>query len=426
MADNSLALGIRPMAVPDYAASTMNRVNMMGALAKMDEYKAGVAEKNALAQLVTQPGFDPATPASQNMILRAAPLTGPGILKGLTETRTANVGLKSAEFKLQNDKIDTALKDITAYTTPQDTLAGIQKHLDLGDIDQAKATALVNSLQAAPSFEAWQIGTVRGLLDAKDRLAQTFTTQDLGGTTRQLATPTYGGGPAAVVSGSVGTKTLTPGDRQQAYDALRGREVTMRGQDLQNAPNVVDKIVTDSAGNVTKYNKFGQVIGTDKGVGKPSATFEKTGAQRKQMSLDLDRTISELERATKPGGLIETATGSGAGALRDIGVGFFGSATPGSVAIGALKPIYDMVLKMVPRFEGPQSEKDVVSYQDAAGNLANPNTPTATKLAAAKEILRLMKARKGQFVTRDMAEGSGIVEGGASGVGDPPPPPGFN
>jgi hypothetical protein len=417
MADNSLALGIRPMAVPDYAASTMNRVNMMGALAKMDEYKAGLAEKNALAQLVTQPGFDPSSTESQNMILRTAPLTGPGILKGLTETRTANVGLKSAEFKLQNDKIDTALKDITAYTTPQDTLAGIQKHLDLGDIDQAKATALVNSLQAAPSFEAWQIGTVRGLLDAKDRLARTFMTQNLGGSTRQIATPTYGGGPAVVVPGSTGTVTATPGE-------VMSNAATRRGQDLQNDPRVVATTTTAADGTIRQFNKFGGLVNTVKGAGKPSATFEKTGAQRKQMGLDLDRTISELERATKPGGLIETATGSGAGALRDVAKGFFGVATEGSVAIGALKPIYDMVLKMVPRFEGPQSEKDVVSYQDAAGNLANPNTPTATKLAAAKEILRLMKARKGQFLTRDMAEGSGIVADGA-GAGAPPPPTGF-
>lgn len=412
MADNSLALGIRPMAVPDYAGNTMNRVNMMGALAKMDEYRSGVAEKNALAQLVTRPGFDPATPESQNMILRAAPLTGPGILEGLAKARAANVDLQGKQFELQSKKIDTALRDITAYTSLEDTVAGIQKHLALGDIDQAKADGLIKSLQAAPSFEAWQMGTVRGLLDAKDRLAQTFTNQNLGGSIRQIATPTYGGGPAVVVPGSTATVTMTPGDVQRAADARAARGVTMRGQDLQNDPNVVDKIVTDSAGNVTKYNKFGKVIGTDKGAGKPSATFEKTAAQRTQMKQDLDSTISELERATKPGGLIETATGSGIGTARDFGMALYGGASEGSVALGALAPIYDKVLKMVPRFEGPQSDKDTASYNNAAGNLANSRTPPATKLAAAKEILRLMKARKAQFVTRDMAEGSGIVADG--------------
>ena len=423
MADNSLALGIRPMAAPDYAASTMNRVNMMGALAKMDEYKAGVAEKNALAQLVTQPGFDPAKPESQNMILRAAPLTGPGILKGLIETQGANVDLQGKQFKLQTDKIDTAMKDILRYPTKEAALAGIQKHLDLGDIDQGKATSLTQAIEAAPTFQAWQVETSLGMLDYKDRLAQTFTNQNLGGSTRQIATPTYGGGSAVVVPGSTATVTMTPGDVQQAADARATRGVTMRGQDMTrdaaNNPNVVARVVTAADGTVTQLNKFGNVIGTPQRVGKPSATFEKTGAQRKQMNLDLTFAISKLEEAIKPAGLIETATGSGAGAARDKVYGFFGKATPGAVAIGAMKPIYDIILKMVPRFEGPQSEKDVVSYQDAAGNLANPNTPAVTKLAAAKEILRLMKARKGQFLTRDMAEGSGIVaDGGASGVED--------
>jgi hypothetical protein len=412
MAENSLALGIRPMAAPDYAASTMNRVNMMGALAKMDEYKAGVAEKNAVAQFMARPEFDASTPASQNALMAAAPTTGAGILKSMTEARAAGVDLKGKEFELQSKKIDTALKDITAYTTADATLAGIQKHLALGDIDQAKADGLIKSLQAAPSFEAWQMGTVRGLLDYKDRLAQTFTTQNLGGTTRQLATPTYGGGPAAVVPGSEAQTTMTPGDVRRAADAGLGRAVTLRGQDLQNDPNVVARVVTAADGTVTQLNKFGDVIGTPQRVGKPSATFEKTGAQRKQLEQDLTFAISELEKATKPGGPIETATGSGAGAARDKVYGFFGGATEGAVAIGKLKPVYDIILKMVPRFEGPQSEKDVVSYQDAAGNLANSNTPTATKMAAAKEILRLMKARKGQFLTRDMAEGSGIVADG--------------
>jgi hypothetical protein len=405
MAENSLALDIRPMTVPDYAAASLNRVNMMGELAKLDEYKAGVAEKNALAQLATQPGFDVTTPASQNAILRAAPLTGPSILKNLTEQRAANVDLQGKQFELQNKKIDKSLRDITAYTTPEDTVASIQKHLALGDIDQPKADALLKSLNAAPSFEAWQIGTVRGLLDAKDRLAQTYTSQDTGGGTRIFGHPTYGGGPGAVVTGSAVTKTPTP-------DAILSASTTRRGQDLQNAPGVVAHIVTDAAGNVTKYNKLGQVIGTDKGVGKPSATFEKTKAQRTQMNLDLDSTISELEAATKPGGLIEKATGSGAGALLNIGAGFFGKATEGSVALGALAPIFNKVLMMVPRFEGQQSDKDTKVYTQAAGDLANPNTPTATKMSAAKTILRLMKNRKGQFLTRDMAEGSGIVADG--------------
>jgi hypothetical protein len=182
---------------------------------------------------------------------------------------------------------------------------------------------------------------------------------------------------------------------------------------------------TDAAGNVTLLNKFGQVITPTAPVkGKPSATFEKTTAQRKQLGLDLDRAITELTDATKKGGLIDQSTGSGAGRLVDIGAGFVGQATPGAIAGGKLAPIADLVLKMVPRFEGPQSDKDTTSYKEAAGQLANTALPNAIRKQAGLEILRLMKERKGQFVSAEMAaEGTEAASAAPAGGGNFPAPP---
>ena len=175
---------------------------------------------------------------------------------------------------------------------------------------------------------------------------------------------------------------------------------------------------TDAAGNVTLLNKFGEVITPTAPVrGKPSAAFEKTTAQRKQLAVDIDRTIGELEEVTKRGGLIDQATGSGIGRAIDVGAGFFGQATPGAIAIGRLQPIADMVLKMVPRFEGPQSDKDTRSYKEAAGQLSDATLPNEIRKQAALEIVRLMKARKSQFATAEMAaEGVGAAPAPAGGV----------
>jgi hypothetical protein len=107
--------------------------------------------------------------------------------------------------------------------------------------------------------------------------------------------------------------------------------------------------------------------------------------------------ISELEQAVRPGGLIDRSTGSGAGAFADVAAGFVGIGTPGAVAIGRLQPIADMVLKIVPRFEGPQSDKDTASYKEAAGKLADPATPNNIRRAAANEILRILRDRKGRL-----------------------------
>jgi hypothetical protein len=63
---------------------------------------------------------------------------------------------------------------------------------------------------------------------------------------------------------------------------------------------------------------------------------------------------------------------------------------------------------MVPRFEGPQSDKDTTSYEKAAGQLANTAMTNAERKAAAKVIIRLLKERKNQFVSPAMAaEGVG-------------------
>ena len=147
------------------------------------------------------------------------------------------------------------------------------------------------------------------------------------------------------------------------------------------------------------------------GMGKPSATQEKATLLKAQMAKDIDFAITELTNVTKDGGLIDQSTGSGAGRLTDIGAGFFGQATPGAIAIGKLKPIQDLVLKMVPRFEGPQSDKDTQSYKEAAGQLADPTLPTKIRKEAGRTVLRLMQSRKNQFVSPELAsEGIGISQ----------------
>jgi len=183
-------------------------------------------------------------------------------------------------------------------------------------------------------------------------------------------------------------------------------------------PNKVAHTSTDDQGNVTFYNAFGQVIRTQANAGKKSPTLIKTEQAEKNLVRDIKRVTTELEEISKDGGLIDQATGSGAGRLVDIGAQFFGTATPGDIATGQLEPIADMVLKMVPRFEGPQSNADVTSYNRAAGELANPNLPNERRKAAAKVILRLMKQRPNEFTTGDM-------EASPSQRKAPPPPSGF-
>lgn len=190
---------------------------------------------------------------------------------------------------------------------------------------------------------------------------------------------------------------------QASLDAAAGRAVQMRGHDVMTRGQDRPIQITDAAGNVRLVNPYtGESVKDLGNVGKPTATHEKTVAANKKLSANLDEAITELEKATKDGGLIDQSTGSGIGAGVDFAASLFGKATKGSIAVGAMKPIFDLALKMVPRFEGPQSDKDTLSYKEAAGELANPNVPNERKKIAGREILRLMKARKGQFISKEM------------------------
>jgi hypothetical protein len=191
---------------------------------------------------------------------------------------------------------------------------------------------------------------------------------------------------------------LTPEEeRQKIRIAAAGRTPP-----ASDNPNKVAHTSTDDQGNVTFYNAFGQVIRKETNAGKRSPNIIKAEQAQKNLSRDIERTTNELAEITKEGGLIDQSTGSYAGKAIDVGARIFGKATSGDIATGKLAPIADMVLKMVPRFEGPQSDKDTQSYKEAAGQLADPNLPREIRKAAGKEILRLMKERKKEFGVEGM------------------------
>ena len=146
--------------------------------------------------------------------------------------------------------------------------------------------------------------------------------------------------------------------------------------------------------------------------------------KRRQDAERLDVAVREVENIIRPGGLLQQATGSGVGALRDTLGNFVGMSSRAAEAAKALPPITDLVLKMVPRFEGPQSERDVKVYENAAGDLSNPTIPNVQRLAAAREILRLMRDRRGQF-SYDESRG-GAPASPAPAAPSAPAPAGFS
>jgi len=130
---------------------------------------------------------------------------------------------------------------------------------------------------------------------------------------------------------------------------------------------------------------------------KETAEEVKKRLSEEKRDKDIAFAVKEVEAAAAKGGLLDDATSSYFGNAVDAALQTFGIGTPGAIANAKMKPIADLVLKLVPRFEGPQSDKDTQSYKDAAGDLANPNVPASVKKAAATQIVGLLKKYSGQF-----------------------------
>lgn len=283
-------------------------------------------------------------------------------------------------------------------------------------VDDPRAAAAVQSLNAEIAL-ASKVNTAApgsAILDSQGRIVGNVpeaTSADVR-TMKDLGYPITQAGYAAFRDAQRQDRFLTP-----AEEAQRIR--------IANASRAPLQPVAPTITTVEDPNKPGSFLQVDArtyqgggagspgviGGARPSATAEKLTLQRTQMGKDLGFAITQLSDITKDGGLIDQSTGSGAGRLTDIGAGFFGKATPGAIAIGKIAPIADLVLKMVPRFEGPQSNKDTQSYKEAAGQLADASLPTEIRKQAGKTVLRLMTERKNQFVTTDMAaEGAGPAQ----------------
>jgi hypothetical protein len=403
--DPTIALQVKPLQLPDPLAQYGNfmavqRAQQENALAqmKMEQAQREVEQQNNLRQ------FLPAMrPEDRQQLLgygQAGRQVYESLLKGDEESR-----------KARKEEADTAA---VLIKQSRDLLPSVTT-------PEAYANWRAYTLKNLPSLsnlipEQYTPEGVRGLMMEADKaLEQHFVTQDLGGGKQVLSMPKYGGGPAAVVPGSAAATLPLPRDveAQKARIALAGRPPAQPREPAIRTTKVDLADGTIGVMNLDTGEIKPATVGGVTAKGKPSAFAEKSAAQRKQLALDLDRTITELEAAAKPGGLISQSTGSGAGHLVDIGAKFIGQATPGAIAAGKLALIADMALKMVPRFEGPQSDKDTKSYKEAAGQLADSTLPNKIRQEAAKEIVRLMKARKTQFATEDM-----LTEGA------PPPPAG--
>jgi hypothetical protein len=189
--DSNIALGVKPLQVENpmnqYAAlSQIQNAQNQNALAQFQLSTAKRAEEsqNALSD-VYKNAYDPATGKVNNeLIVKGLAERGAGYLipkvqqdilareKEAATLKKTTVETTGLEFKQKMEKANKAISDIAALTSPQEAIAGVERHLANGDIDQVKADQLKQSIAQAPNFSTWRKTTLINILDAKDNLEQ--------------------------------------------------------------------------------------------------------------------------------------------------------------------------------------------------------------------------------------------------------------
>jgi hypothetical protein len=152
--------------------------------------------------------------------------------------------------------------------------------------------------------------------------------------------------------------------------------------------------------NVNTFNEDKYKAGDRTGVIGPGPKLTQAGTSAFKQATQMQGFASDIQMAedilmgqkrdqygnVMPG---NKPTGSLIGKGVDILGSIVGYAPPGAEEAAELKTVAARLVQRVPRFEGPQSDKDVAEYKNAAGQAANEGLPRETRLAAIRKMREL-------------------------------------
>ena len=184
-------------------------------------------------------------------------------------------------------------------------------------------------------------------------------------------------------------KTVSPDSQLSSDTSRRGQNMTdARSRDL----NAITQSNAQQASWVNDLERGIQIdprSGQSRPITAGGAPIGAKGESKKAESAASAQSIIDLARP-----LIEAATGSYAGSALDKGAQVFGASTDGADAIAQLQVLQARLMTEQPRMEGPQSDRDVELYRQAAGKIGDPTVPRSQKLAAVQTIEALNKRYK--------------------------------
>jgi hypothetical protein len=380
--------------------------------ASLQEHQRKIAEQAALAEVYKGSVGPDGTPDHQT-IMEGMAARGLGHLipeyrKNMLAGKKEQADIDTKGFELGKKRLDAANATISSLLqAPQvshnDVITAMSGLVSQGLMDSSLGARFVRSMPGDPAqLRGWL--TQRGLeaMDASKRmemLTPNFQQIDQGGVIQTGTVDPLTGRYTQV--GQI-AKTNSPGELLTASTQRRGQDMTQsttqRGQDMtaRSAATVVQEtptgvVVVDKQGKtVTPLMEAG-------GVQLQSKTSPLT------VNTNMKSRMADYIKEAKD--LLPKATGSGIGHRVDTALGEVGASTAGGDASKQLELIGGWMQLNVPRFEGPQSDRDTGTYKTMAAQVGDPTVPISQRLKALETLESLQKTIPDLNSTRRTPEG---------------------
>jgi hypothetical protein len=313
-----------------YELRQAQQANVLNEL-KLQETQRGVTENEAIRNYFASQ--DPSSPEFARGLYSISPTQGAAFEKSRAELakEQAQTGKVTAEteatkFETTRKRLDImgqAFGHVRNNPTPEAAAMALNYLVSNGVIDQAQADQQLAVIAQNPTPENIKALADQGftaVLSAKEQLP-TFQMQSLGGKTRVIGINPVTG-KAEVAPGSEGVMTATPGEVLSAQTQRRGQDITLRGQDLTNARELL-KIENEKGKNSPEAIAMRAKM-TE--LGKAQAKFEAAAPEAIQTGKLAVAKIDEL--LASPG--LKPAVG--AGGLGTLGIPGVARFIPGTDA----------------------------------------------------------------------------------------------
>ncbi|TFH81812.1 hypothetical protein [Pseudomonas kribbensis] len=210
------------------------------------------------------------------------------------------------------------------------------------------------------------------------------------GATKQFAVPT---------TGQSFDVSMSPAEQAANARGWAGIANQRQQNSIMNDANNINK---EAARVQIVQGADGQSYLVDKGTGQARPAQIQGGGTVQSGPL-AEATVKNQKNMGKLGDLITqareilpNATASGLGAKRDEANRFFGRTTPEAQNAAKLSAIGGNMLMMMPRMEGPQSDRDVENYKLMVGKIGDPTIPAAERSAAMDALEEIVARNTGQ------------------------------